>query len=185
MSLRCRVRLFCWFNSLWRWNLSSTPWWNIVIRRPALLGDHPGPSTFIALRLPIFLDGRLKALSKTIIGNVRVGERETTSLLQSDCSLFIKVFEVLLLAEIDTAKKVFSRDFIVILSHRSYFVFSWIFIWISVYIIVMSMSKIVSVSKKRFISNNPPIMVREHPLSVVDAVGEVALTATSRKRNYF
>ena len=44
---------------------------DIVIRRPALLGDHPGPSMFIDLRLPIFLDGRLKALLKIIIGNVR------------------------------------------------------------------------------------------------------------------
>ena len=99
---------------------------DIVIRRPALLGDHPRPKYVHRSRLPIFLDGRLKALSKTIIGNVRAGERVTTSLLQSNCSLFTEVFEVFLRAEIDTAKKVFSRDFIVILSHKSYFVFSWI-----------------------------------------------------------
>ena len=99
---------------------------DIVIRRPALLGDHPRPKYVHRSRLPIFLDGRLKALSKTIIGNVRVGERVTTSLLQSNCSLFTEVFGVFLRAEIDTAKKVFTKNFIVVLSHRSYFIFFWI-----------------------------------------------------------
>lgn len=96
---------------------------DIVIRRPALPGDHPRPNYVHRSRLPIFLDGRLKTLSKTIIGNVRVGERVTKSLLQTNCSLFTEVFGVFLLAEIDTTKKVFPRDFIVILSDRSYFVF--------------------------------------------------------------
>ena len=36
------------------------------------------------------------------------------------------IFGVFLRVEIDTMKMVFTRDFIVILSHRSYFVFSWI-----------------------------------------------------------
>ena len=99
---------------------------DIVIRRPALLGDHPRPKYVYRSRLPIFLDGRLKALSKTIIGNVRAGERVTTSLLQFNCILFTEVFGVFFLAEIDTAKKVYPRDFTVILSHRSYIVFSWI-----------------------------------------------------------
>jgi hypothetical protein len=94
-----------------------------VIRWPALLGGHPWPKYVHRSRLSIFLDGRLKALSKTIIGNVRAGEGVTTLLLQ--CNLFTEVFGVFLRAEIDAVKKVFSRDFIVILSHRSYFVFPW------------------------------------------------------------
>jgi hypothetical protein len=96
---------------------------DIVIRRPTLLGDHPRRKYVHRSRLLIFLDERLKAISKTIIGNVHAGERVTTSLLQSNCSLFIEVFGVFLLAEIDIAKKMFSKDFIVILSHRNYFVF--------------------------------------------------------------
>ena len=99
---------------------------DIVIRQPALLGDNPRPKYIRRSRLPISLDWRLKALSKIITSNVCAGERVTTSLLQSNCSLFTEVFGVFLRVEIDTSKKVFSRDFIVILSHRSYFVFSWI-----------------------------------------------------------
>ena len=99
---------------------------DIVIQWTALLGDHPRPKYVHRLRLPIFVDGWLKEFSKIIIGNVRVGERVTTPLLQSNCSFFTKVSGVFLRAEIDTAKKVISRDFIAILSHRSYFVFSWI-----------------------------------------------------------
>jgi hypothetical protein len=102
-------------------NFHRHPSKDIVIRRPALLGDHPWPKYFHRSRLPIFLDGRLKAHSKTIIDNVCAGERVTTSLLQSNYSLFTEVFDVLFLAEIDIAKKVLSRNFIVILSHRSYF----------------------------------------------------------------
>ena len=64
-------------------------------------------------------------LSKTIIGNVRAGERVAISVLQSNYSLFTIVFELFLLTEIGTMK-VFPRDFIVILNHRSYFVFLWI-----------------------------------------------------------
>lgn len=60
---------------------------DIVIRRPALLGDHPRPKYVRRSSLPILLDGRLKVLAKTIIGNVRAGERVTTSLLQSNCRL--------------------------------------------------------------------------------------------------
>ena len=66
------------------------------------------------------------AISRTIIANVRAGERVKKSLLQSNCSLFIEVFGVFILGEVNEAKKVFSRDFILILSHRSCFVFSWI-----------------------------------------------------------
>ena len=99
---------------------------DIVIQRPALLGDHPRPKYVHRSRLHIFLDGRLKPLSKIIFGNIRAGERVTTSLLQSNCSLFTKVFGVFFLAETDTVKKVFPRDIIVVLCHRSYFVFSWI-----------------------------------------------------------
>ena len=98
---------------------------DIVIRRPALLGDHPRPKYFHRSRLPICLDGRLKALSKTIIGNVRAGGRVTTSMLKSNYSLFTGVLGIFLRAEIDAVKKVFSRYFIVILSHRSHFIFSW------------------------------------------------------------
>ena len=54
---------------------------DIVIRRPALLGNYPRPKYLHRSRLPIFLDARLKALSKIIIGNVRVGGRVTTTLL--------------------------------------------------------------------------------------------------------
>ena len=43
----------------------------IVIQRPALSGDHPRPKYVHRSRLPIFLDGRLKTLSKIIIGSVR------------------------------------------------------------------------------------------------------------------
>src|SRR3989337_2113881 len=92
---------------------------DIVIRRPALLGDHPWHKYVHRSRLPIFLDGRLMALSKIIIGNVHAGERVTTSLLQSNCSLFTEVFGVFFLSKIDTTEKVFSRDFTVVLSHRS------------------------------------------------------------------
>ena len=53
---------------------------DIVIRRPALLGDHPRPKYVHRSRLPIFLDERLNVLSKIIIGNVCVGKRVTTSL---------------------------------------------------------------------------------------------------------
>ena len=74
---------------------------DIVIQRPALLGDHHQPKYVHRSRLPIFLDGRLKALSKTIIGNVRAGERLTTSLLQSNCRHFTKVFGVFLRAKVD------------------------------------------------------------------------------------
>ena len=42
---------------------------DIVIRRPAPLGDHPRPKYVYRSRLPIFLDRRLKVFSKTIIGN--------------------------------------------------------------------------------------------------------------------
>ena len=98
---------------------------DIVIRRPAILGDNPRPKYVHRSRLLIFLDGRLKAFSKTIIGNVCAGERVTTSLLQSNCSLFTEVFGIFLRAEIDAVKKVFSKDFIIIFSHRNYFVFSW------------------------------------------------------------
>jgi hypothetical protein len=75
-----------------------------VIRRPALLGDHPCPKYVHGSRLPIFLDGQLKALSKTIIGNVRAGKKVTTSLLQSNYRLFTEFFGVFLRLEIDTAK---------------------------------------------------------------------------------
>ena len=68
------------------------------------------------------MDGRLKAFSKTIIDNVRVGEIVTSTLLRSNCSLFTEVFEAFFLAEIDSVK-VCSRDFIIVLSHNSYFVF--------------------------------------------------------------
>ena len=98
----------------------------MMIRRPALLGDHPRPKYVHRSRLHISLDGRLKALSKTIIDDVRAGERVTTSLLQSNCRLFTEIFGVFLRAEFDAMKKVFSRYFIAILSHVSYFVFSWI-----------------------------------------------------------
>jgi len=55
---------------------------DFVVRRPALLGDHPRPKHVHRSRLPIFLDGRLKGLSETFIGNqVRAGERVTVSLL--------------------------------------------------------------------------------------------------------
>ena len=80
---------------------------DIVIRWPALPGDHPRPKYVHRSRLPIFLDGQLKALSKTIICNIRTGEKMTTSLFQSNCRLFTKVFGVFLRVEIDTAKKVF------------------------------------------------------------------------------
>ena len=82
---------------------------DIVIRRPAILGDNPRPKYVHRSRLSISLDGRPKAFSKTIIGNVCAGERVTTLLLQSNCSLFTEVFGVLLRAEIDITKRVFSR----------------------------------------------------------------------------
>ena len=51
---------------------------DIVIRRPALLGDNPRRPKYVhRLRLPIFLDGRPNTLSKPIIDNVRAGERVT------------------------------------------------------------------------------------------------------------
>ena len=117
---------FCWSDTCGGEILHRHHDEDIVIRQLALLGDHPWPKYVHRPRFPIFLDVRLKALFKIIIENVRASERVTTSLLQSNCSLFTKVFRVFLRAKIDTAEKMFSRDFTVVLSHRSYFVFFWI-----------------------------------------------------------
>ena len=98
---------------------------DIMIQRAALLWDYLRPKYVHQSRLSIFLDGWLKALSKTIIDNVCAGERVTTSLLQSNYILFTEAIGIFLRAEIDTVKNMFqARDLIVILSYRSYFVYS-------------------------------------------------------------
>ena len=92
---------------------------DIVIRRSALLGDHPQAKYVHRSRLPIFLDRQLKVLLKIIIDNVRAGERVTTSLLQSNCILSTKVLGVFLRVEIDTTNRLFINDFIVVLNHTT------------------------------------------------------------------
>ena len=69
------------------------------------------------------LDGQLKRLSETFIDNqVPAGEEEIISLLQSNCSFFSVVLAVFcLVVQMDTMEKMSPRDYIVILSCRSYF----------------------------------------------------------------
>ena len=98
-----------------------------VIRQPALLGDLPRSKFVHRSRLPIFLDGRLKGLSETFIGNqVHASIRVTVSLFRSNCSLFSEALAVFHLVKFDVREKMSPRDFIVILSCRGYFVVSWI-----------------------------------------------------------
>ena len=64
---------------------------------------------------------------RTFIGNqVLPSERVNISLFQSKCSVYTKILTIFRLVKIDIIEKMSPRNFIVVMSHRSYFVISGI-----------------------------------------------------------